>query len=225
MSSSAFILVSNWWEWPGSDSLYVSFFLLVSESLYDCKAPKELLRCSKKALCEKIVFNNHENQVKTSSFALKTILKKVAEKWLFLTKKVADFRADHLETLNLSADPAFEPSTTQLQNLTGKMATTQCFLCAAQDTRSLVCSHCDIFQSLVQELVKKCVEKFCRVPQNFVEAWELFYKAEETVNWYEAKVKSQPLQRLQEVKLPAIKTMDVDLSAYPLGQSLNTKNR
>ena len=105
------------------------------------------------------------------------------------------------------------------------MATTQCFLCAAQDTRSLVCSHCDIFQSLVQELVKKCVEKFCRVPQNFVEAWELFYKAEETVNWYEAKVKSQPFQRPNEVKLPAIKTMDVDLSAYPLGQSLNTKNR
>ena len=83
----------------------MSFFLLVSESLSDCKAPKELLRCtcSKKALCEKIVFNNHENQVKTSSFALKTILKKVAEKWLFLTKKVADFRADHLETLSVAA--------------------------------------------------------------------------------------------------------------------------
>ena len=80
-------------------TLSVPFFLLVSESLSDCKPPKELLRCNKKALCEKIVFNNHENQVKTSSFALKTILKKVAEKWLFLTKKVADFRVDHLETL------------------------------------------------------------------------------------------------------------------------------
>ena len=78
----------------------MSFFLLVSESMYDCKAPKEFLRCSKKALCEKIVFNNHENQVKTSSLALKTILKKVAEKWLFLTEKVADSRADHLETLH-----------------------------------------------------------------------------------------------------------------------------
>ena len=77
----------------------VSFFLLVSESLSDCKPPKELLRCKKKALCEKIVFNNHENQVKTSSFALKTILKKVAEKWRFLKEKVADFGADHLETL------------------------------------------------------------------------------------------------------------------------------
>ena len=80
-------------------TLSVPFLLLVSESLSDCKPPKELLRCNKKALCEKIVFNNHENQVKTSSFALKTTLKKVAEKWLFLTKKVADFRPDHLETL------------------------------------------------------------------------------------------------------------------------------
>ena len=80
-------------------TLSVSFFLLVSESQSDWKIPKELLRCNKKALCEKIVFINHENQVKTSSFALKTILKKVAEKWLFLTEKVADFRGDHLETL------------------------------------------------------------------------------------------------------------------------------
>ena len=85
----------------------MSFFLLVSESLSDCKAPKELLRCSNKALCEKILFNNHENQVKTSSFALKTILKKVAEKWLFLTKKVADFRTDHLETLASNISSVF----------------------------------------------------------------------------------------------------------------------
>ena len=79
----------------------VSFSLLVFDFLSDWKPHKGLLRSNKIALCEKTLFNNHEKQVKTSFFALKTILKKVAEKWRFLKEKVADFGADHLETLKL----------------------------------------------------------------------------------------------------------------------------
>ena len=80
----------------------VSFSLLVFDFLSDWKPHKGLLRSNKIALCEKTLFNNHEKQVKTSFFALKTILKKVAEKWRFLTRKGADFGADHLETLETS---------------------------------------------------------------------------------------------------------------------------
>ena len=83
-------------------TISLTFSLRVFESLSDWKPPKELLRSNEIALCEKRLLNNHEKQVKTSFFALKTILKKVAEKWRFLKEKVADFGADHLETLPIS---------------------------------------------------------------------------------------------------------------------------
>ena len=63
-------------------------------------------------LSTSLCLNNHEKQVKTSFFALKTILKKVAEKWRFLKEKVADFGADHLETLKkaLNSGKISDPS-------------------------------------------------------------------------------------------------------------------
>merc|ERR1712062_799885 len=98
----------------------------------------------------------------------------------------------------------------------------QCFFCTQELPFGflMVCQNCGIFQSLVQDMVKTCVEKFRRVPKNFVEAWNLFYK--------ESEVKSPSrcrFQRQETCKLPRIKTIaedsNMDLSAYPLMTSLD----
>lgn len=85
----------------------------------------------------------------------------------------------------------------------------------------MVCQNCAIFQSLVQDIVKTCIEKFRRVPKNFVEAWDLFYKESEVKS---SRPKSL-LQRQETCKLPRIKTIaedsNMDLSAYPLMTSLD----
>merc|ERR1712062_3735 len=71
----------------------------------------------------------------------------------------------------------------------------QCFFCTQELPFGflMVCQNCGIFQSLVQDMVKTCVEKFRRVPKNFVEAWNLFYK--------ESEVKSPPRCRFQRQNL------------------------
>ena len=101
-------------------------------------------------------------------------------------------------------------------------STTECFLCTQDLPYGLmVCQNCAIFQSLVQDIVKTCIEKFRRVPKNFVEAWDLFYKESEVKS---SRPKSL-LQRQETCKLPRIKTIvedsNMDLSAYPLMTSLD----
>merc|ERR1712141_453561 len=70
----------------------------------------------------------------------------------------------------------------------------QCFLCTQELPFGflMVCQNCGIFQSLVQDIVKTCIEKFRRVPKNFVEAWDLFYKDKKLANYQESK----PLPRI-----------------------------
>ena len=149
--------------------------------------------------------------------------------WLFTCRfmhldqwqqKIEQRRRDwvFVENLNnlISSDKILHKSTVHV-----KMEA-QCFLCTQELPFGflMVCQNCGIFQILVQDMVKTCVEKFRRVPKNFVEAWNLFYK--------ESEVKSPPrcrFQRQETCKLPRIKTIaedsNMDLSAYPLMTSLD----
>merc|ERR1711862_6086 len=91
----------------------------------------------------------------------------------------------------------------------------QCFLCTQELPFGflMVCQNCGIFQSLVQDMVKTCVEKFRRVPKNFVEAWNLFTKNRKSKVRLDVAFKDKKLANCPESKpLPRTATWTCPLT-------------